>query len=132
MAPVEPVVPDELLPSGVPAVSPPPEEPPNEPALPPLAPDCVELQAPLASLRIAGVVDGSVLRRAPGSPRPPQLALRALGTREEVRWLLDGHLLGRTRGDAPLVAEFPDAGPHRLLALDPAGRYAALDLRVAP
>jgi penicillin-binding protein 1C len=100
--------------------------------LPPLAPDCIELQAPLATLRIAGVVDGSVLRRAPGSPRPPQLALRALGTREEVRWLLDGQLLGRTRGDAPLLAEFPDAGPRRLLALDPAGRYAALDLRVAP
>jgi penicillin-binding protein 1C len=102
-------------------------------ALPPaLAPDCDEQQAPQAALRIAGALDGSVLRRAPSSSAPPQVTLRALGTREEVRWLLDGRLLGRTRGDAPLLATFERDGRQRLLALDGSGRYAQLELRVSP
>lgn len=100
--------------------------------LPALAPDCIETAAPAAELRIAGVVEGSVLRRAPHSAHAPRLTLRALGTREEVRWMLDGRLLGLTRADAPLVAELSEPGTKRLLALDSLGRYASLDLRVAP
>jgi penicillin-binding protein 1C len=99
--------------------------------LPPLAADCRELREPEPGLRIAGVVDGSVLRRAPNSRLPPQLNLRALGTREEVRWLLDGRLLGRTRGDAPLLAALEREGRQRLVALDAAGRFASVELSVA-
>ena len=100
--------------------------------LPALAPDCSETAAPVAQLRIDGVVAGSVLRRAPNSSHAPRLTLRALGTREEVRWMLDGRLLGRTRADAPLVAEMSEPGTKRLLALDSLGRYASIDLRVSP
>jgi penicillin-binding protein 1C len=100
-------------------------------ALPALASDCRDEAEPAASLRIAGVVDGSVLRPAPNSTRAPQLTLRALGTRDEVRWLLDGRLLGRTRADGALHAELGGAGTQRILALDTAGRYATVDVRVA-
>lgn len=100
--------------------------------LPALAPDCRDATEPEAALRIAGVVDGSVLRRPPNSQKPPQLTLRALGTREEVRWLIDGKLLGRTRADAPLLAELATPGDQRILALDSVGRYATVDVRVAP
>jgi penicillin-binding protein 1C len=99
--------------------------------LPGLAPDCIEIAAPDPSLRIAGVVEGSVLRRPPNSVRPPQVTLRALGTRDEVRWLIDGRLLGRTQADAPLTAELGDAGVQRIVALDRGGRYAAVRIRVA-
>jgi penicillin-binding protein 1C len=99
--------------------------------LPALAADCRESGAPDATLRIAGVVDGSVLRRPPNSATPPQLTLRALGTRDEVQWLLDGRLLGRTQADAPLVAEMKDPGTQRILALDRAGRFATVDVHVA-
>lgn len=99
---------------------------------PPLAPDCSETAAPAGTLRIAGLVEGSVVRRAPGAAHAPRLTLRALGTQAEVRWMLDGRLLGRTRADAPLVAELPEPGTQRLLALDSLGRYATIDLRVAP
>lgn len=99
---------------------------------PPLAPDCSETAAPAGTLRIAGLVEGSVVRRAPGAAHAPRLTLRALGTQAEVRWMLDGRLLGRTRADAPLVAELPEPGTQRLLALDSLGRYVTIDLRVAP
>jgi penicillin-binding protein 1C len=101
-------------------------------SLPALAPGCRETHEPDAALRIAGVVDGTVLRRAPNSPTPPQLTLRALGTRETVSWMLDGKLLGRTVADAPLVARFETPGTARLLALDVQGRYATADLKVLP
>jgi penicillin-binding protein 1C len=99
--------------------------------LPALAADCRDDAEPAAALRISGVVNGSVLRPAPNSTRAPQLTLRALGTREEVRWLLDGSLLGRTRADSPLHAELSTSGTQRILALDAAGRYATVDVRVA-
>lgn len=98
--------------------------------LPALAADCTEATEPTRSLQISGVVDGSVLRSAPNSPLAPRLTLRALGTREEVRWLLDGRLLGRTRADQPLQAELDAAGKQRILALDSSGRYATVDVQV--
>ena len=101
-------------------------------SLPALSPDCSERREPNAALRIAGVIDGTVLRRAPRSPIPPQLTLRALGTRETVSWMLDGRLLGRTVADAPLLATFEDAGTSRLLAVDAQGRYASADLKILP
>lgn len=99
-------------------------------ARPRLAPDCRDAPEPVAALRIAGLVDGSVLRRTPSSPRAPRVTLRALGTPDEVRWLLDGRLLGRTQADSPLQADLSARGPQRLLALDRSGRYAALNLTV--
>jgi penicillin-binding protein 1C len=99
-------------------------------SLPALSPDCTEQREPDATLRIAGLVDGTVLRRAPGSANPPQVSLRALGTREDVSWMLDGRLLGRTRADGALLATFDTPGVQRLLALDAAGRFAAASVRV--
>jgi penicillin-binding protein 1C len=71
-----------------------------------------------------------VLRRAPNATRAPHLNLRALGTQREVRWLLDGKLIGQTRADSSLLAEFDREGVRHLLALDRDGRYAALDVMV--
>ena len=45
-------------------------------------------------------------------------------------WLVNGRLIGESRGDAPFLAEFEEAGAQRLLALDASGRYAQVDVRV--
>jgi penicillin-binding protein 1C len=101
-------------------------------SLPARASDCSESAEPEQTLRIAGLVDGSVVRRAPNATQPPQVTLRALGTREEVRWMIDGRLLGRTLADAPLVATLDREGTQRILALDATGRYAWTEVRVLP
>ena len=101
--------------------------------LPPLAPDCADDgRGGALALRIDGVNDGALLLRAPGSERPPRLALRATGAEGEVQWLLNGRLVGRTRGGQPLWREFPDAGRQQLTALAEGGAWASLAFDVAP
>jgi penicillin-binding protein 1C len=100
--------------------------------LPDLTPDCSQPTAPRADLSIVGVVTGSVLRPPSNGGAPPQVSLHALGTREAVRWLLNGRLIGESIGDAPFIARLDEPGPQRLLALDARGRYAQIDLRVMP
>nr|WP_221281902.1 penicillin-binding protein 1C [Chiayiivirga flava] len=100
--------------------------------LPDLAQDCSAPTAPRSELGIAGATDGSVLRAPSNSNTPPQVSLRALGTRDAVRWLVNGRLIGESVGDAPFLAQFDQPGPQRVLALDTRGRYAQLDLRVMP
>ncbi|WP_132999904.1 penicillin-binding protein 1C [Luteimonas arsenica] len=101
--------------------------------LPPLAPDCADDGRGAAlALRIEGVNDGALLLRAPGSAKPPRLALRAVGAEGEVQWLLNGRLVGRTRGGQPLWREFPEAGRQQLTALAEGGAWASLAFDVAP
>src|SRR5690606_25880333 len=58
-------------------------------------------------IRIDGVADRSSIARAPNSDKPARLRLRALGSRGEVSWLVNGRLAGSTVGAAPFEREFP-------------------------
>ena len=99
-------------------------------SLPPLAAGCADdgLDA-TQPLRIDGVTDRSTIARAPNSARPPTLRLRALGANGDVLWLVDGRLVGSSRGQAPFEHAFAEAGRRTITAL--AGNaYAQVEVRV--
>jgi penicillin-binding protein 1C len=71
-----------------------------------------------------------MLARAPGSLLPPQVRLRALGTNARVSWLVNGALVGQSRGAEGFLLSFPTAGDQRITALTDDGAWAELRLRV--
>jgi penicillin-binding protein 1C len=97
--------------------------------LPALAPGCRE-DRPNPGLRISGLVDRSIVRRVPNRSDPPRVAVRALGTGEPVRWLLNGRLVGESNADAPLLLDLHQPGEQQLLAIDGAGRYGRVEFAV--
>lgn len=99
-------------------------------ALPELAPGCREPASLSQRLRIAGVVPGAVLRRAPGSSEAPGLDLRALGAETPVRWLVNGRWVGETEPRMALNYRFEHAGEQTILALDARGQYDQIHVRV--
>lgn len=100
-------------------------------SLPALSPDCApDAMAVVESLRIEGPADGSAIARAPNSPTPPQVRLRALGTQERVRWLINGELAGESRASNGFVHAFSEAGDQRIVALADSGAWAELNIRV--
>lgn len=100
-------------------------------ALPPLAPGCDPDSLEVANpIRIAGISDGAVLRAAPNSDSPLSITLRALGTVEQVQWLMDGRLQGASLGAAPIRLAFPQAGVHQITALADHGAFAHISLSV--
>src|SRR5690606_35331005 len=98
--------------------------------LPPLASDCTAPAEPMRTLRIAGIVDGTVLRRPSNCADAPEVSVRALGAIDDVDWLIDGRRIAGSRNDAPVQLRFDQTGPQRLLAIDSHGRYAYIDIRV--
>ncbi|WP_168649215.1 penicillin-binding protein 1C [Dyella marensis] len=102
-------------------------------ALPPLAPGCEPDSLEVANpIRIAGISDGAVLRAAPHSDAPLSITLRALGTVEQVQWLVDGRLQGSSSGAAPMRVALPQAGMHQITALADHGAFAHMSLSVLP
>lgn len=100
-------------------------------SLPALSPDCVpDALARIENLRIEGPAEGSAIARAPNSPTPPQLRLRALGTQDRVRWLINGELAGESRASNGFVHAFAEAGEQRIVALADSGAWAELNIRV--
>ncbi|MCX7562869.1 penicillin-binding protein 1C [Xanthomonadaceae bacterium XH05] len=98
--------------------------------LPPLASDCTAPAEPMRTLRIAGIVDGTVLRSPSNRADAPEVSVRALGAIDDVDWLIDGRRIAGSRNDAPVQLRFDQTGPQRLLAIDSHGRYAYIDIRV--
>ncbi|HET7845719.1 MAG TPA: penicillin-binding protein 1C, partial [Xanthomonadales bacterium] len=97
--------------------------------LPALASGCGALEAaPTRALRIDGIAAGTTLRRAPNSPLPPVLDLKALGADGPVAWLVDGQLVGEST--QPLRHRFDHAGEVRIVALDRRGAYDSVELKV--
>ncbi len=80
-------------------------------------------------LKIAGLVDGEILRRAHGGEMP-RARLEIRGTREEVLWLVNGRLLARKPGSASQVVEFPAAGRYDITAFDAQGRFDRVSVSV--
>ena len=102
-------------------------------AIPVLASDCrSDSLAAMEVLQIDGPAQDSAVARAPNSPRPPQVRLRALGTGARVRWLVNGELVGESRGGGSFVHAFPAPGEQRITALADTGAWAELRLRVLP
>jgi penicillin-binding protein 1C len=100
-------------------------------SLPPLAAHCAaDALERYASLRIDGIGNGAAIARAPGSEKPAQLSLKALGASGKVLWLVNGKLEGETSGARAFVHTFTDTGPQTITALTPAGAYAQVDIRV--
>jgi penicillin-binding protein 1C len=100
-------------------------------SLPELSPDCRDdALAAQETLRIEGAAEGSAITRAPNSPTPPQVRLRALGTQARVRWLVNGELAGESRGSNGFVHAFATAGDQRITALADSGAWAELNIRV--
>ena len=99
--------------------------------LPALSPDCRDDgRGRSLALRIEGVDDGALLLRAPGSARPPRLALRAIGAEGEIQWLLNGRWIGATRGGQALWREFAQPGRQQLTALAAGGAWTSLAFEV--
>ena len=100
-------------------------------AIPPLAKDCEPdgLDA-TASLQIEGVADRATVARAPNSPTPVRLSLRALGAAGRVMWMVNGRLQGETMGGRSFVHEFPDAGVQTVTAMAETGAWTQVGFRV--
>ena len=99
--------------------------------LPALAPGCTDdgLDAGV-SMQIDGVAPGATLRRAPGSDKAAQLALRALGAHGRVLWLVNGRLEGETENARPFQHEFGQVGVQTITAMGSGGNYAQIEVRV--
>ena len=97
---------------------------------PTLEPGCTQEPAS-ERLVIEGILHDSQIR--PASNRlaaQTELGLRAIGSTLDVRWLLDGKLLGQSVAGAQFKLALPSPGKHRMVALDGEGRYAAIEFRV--
>jgi penicillin-binding protein 1C len=96
-------------------------------------PRCGLAQRPARGrLRIDGAIADARVRRAPGSAMAPVLALRALGADGAIDWLVNGRLVGRSRGSEALRWRFEQAGEQAIVALDREGRYDRVVLHVLP
>jgi penicillin-binding protein 1C len=100
-------------------------------SVPPLAAGCTpDALDRFAMLRIDGIGDGAAIARAPGSVKPAQLSLKALGASGPVLWLINGKLEGETAGAHVFVHPFADPGPQTITALTPAGAWSQVAIRV--
>ncbi|HEX7129009.1 MAG TPA: penicillin-binding protein 1C, partial [Rhodanobacteraceae bacterium] len=100
-------------------------------ALPPLAPGCAADALERASvLRISGLDDEAILRRAPNSDKPLRITLRALGAQGPVQWLLDGRLQAHSESDRPVTLTFGQPGQHALTALAGDGGWDSVGFSV--
>lgn len=98
---------------------------------PPWSPACARSLAPEAGLRITGLVDGEVVRRAGAAQGPgPELVLQAHGGDGERLWLVNGEWVARSQGHQPVRHRFTAPGPYRITVMDLAGRYDRVDIRV--
>lgn len=72
---------------------------------------------------MTGLDNGSIIRATP-EQRTAVVRVQALGTPDNVTWLLDGRLVGSTDARSTgLRLTLDQAGDHALTALDAAGRY---------
>ncbi|MET0288375.1 MAG: penicillin-binding protein 1C [Pseudoxanthomonas sp.] len=99
--------------------------------LPPLAADCQDDgRGQYETLRIEGLNAHAAIARAPGSPHPARVQVRAIGATTQVQWLLDGKWIGTSRGAAPLVRDYEELGEHTLTALAESGAWTQVRFRV--
>ncbi|HEX6614073.1 MAG TPA: penicillin-binding protein 1C, partial [Rhodanobacteraceae bacterium] len=99
--------------------------------LPPLAPGCAPDALERASvLRITGLNDDAVLRRAPNSDKPLRITLHALGAQGPVQWLLDGRLQAHSESGHPVTLTLDRPGRHAITALADDGGWGSVGFSV--
>ena len=99
--------------------------------LPALSPDCApDGRDATEELHIEGINDRATLARASNSTTPLRLSLRAIGSEERIRWLLDGRLIGESRGAGHFLHEFSEPGSHALTALADSGAWSRVEFRL--
>ncbi len=100
-------------------------------SLPPLADDCEPdgLDA-TATLQIDGIADHASVARAPNSPKPVRLSLRALGAAGRVMWMVNGKLQGETIGGGSFVHDYPDPGVQTVTAMAETGAWTQVGFRL--
>ncbi len=96
---------------------------------PPWAPACSEATAPEAGLKIIGLGEGDVLRRAVNGPAP-SVRLQARGSQGELIWLVNGRQIGRGSTQHALIHVFNNAGRQRITVMDGSGHYDRVDISV--
>ena len=100
-------------------------------AIPSLARDCEpDALDATASLQIEGIADHATVARAPNSPTPVRLSLRALGAAGRVMWMVNGRLQGETMGGRSFVHDYPDAGVQAVTAMAETGAWTQVGFRV--
>ena len=99
---------------------------------PPWAPGCGGAQAAEGGLRIVGITPGETLIRAGGAQGapPPTVRLEARGGQEELLWLVNGRLVGRSAPGKALRHAFEEPGPYAITVMDSAGRYDRVEISV--
>ncbi|KQY52854.1 penicillin-binding protein 1C [Lysobacter sp. Root494] len=99
--------------------------------LPALSSDCApDGRDATEELRIEGINDHATLARASNSTTQLRLSLRAIGSEARIRWLLDGRLVGESRGAGNFVHEFSEPGSHTLTALADSGAWSRVEFRL--
>jgi len=100
-------------------------------ALPPLAPGCPKDSFDaVGAIRIAGIADGVTLRKPSNATQPLRITVNAIGTTEDVQWLLDGRLQGASKAGAPMRIELTQPGHHDITAVAANGPFARTTLNV--
>ena len=100
-------------------------------AIPPLAKDCEpDGLDSVATLQIDGVADHASVARAPNSPKPVRLSLRALGAAGRVMWIVNGRLQGETMGGRSFIHEYPEPGVQLVTAMAETGAWTQVGFRV--
>ena len=98
---------------------------------PPWSPGCAASHRPAAGMKIAGLSDGEVLRRANGEDAP-RVRLEIRGHQGEVNWMVNGRMVGRNSASAGQVVGFAEAGRYDITAFDDQGRYDRISVSVRP
>ena len=98
--------------------------------LPPAwSPACLAQQRPESGLKIVGLSQGEILRRANGRAAP-QVKLEIRGQATGVHWMLNGRMLDSQGSGTAQLLSFPEAGRFDITAFDDQGRYDRVSVSV--
>lgn len=96
---------------------------------PPWIPECRNAVTPEQGVKITGLTDGAILRRAKDGAAP-LVRLEVRGASGEIAWLIDGHLVARVSAHGGHAHRFDRAGRHDITALDERGGYDRVSVSV--
>ena len=99
-------------------------------ALPPAwAPGCQGAVLAAERVRIFGVNDGEIVRRAAGAAQP-MVRLEARGTQGEINWMVNGRLVARAPAAAGYLLSFAEPGHYDITAFDDLGQFDRIGVSV--
>jgi len=93
------------------------------------SPQCATVHRPAEAIRIVGLSDGEVLRRAAGGA-VPKARLDIRGSRDDIHWMVNGRLLAGGAAAKERVIEFREPGRYDISAFDNHGRYDRISVSV--